>query len=65
MTYRVLIVDDEPKIRKLISDFLKKDGYLTEEAINGEDALDKWKHQTYDGDSFGCYDAKDEWVGSL
>lgn len=48
MTYRVLIVDDEPKIRKLISDFLKKDGYLTEEAINGEDAMDKWKHQTYD-----------------
>lgn len=26
---RILVVDDEPLIRKLVTDFLKKQGYVT------------------------------------
>ena len=35
----VLIVDDEQRIRKLISDFLQRDGYTIVEADNGQSAL--------------------------
>lgn len=37
---KVLVVDDEERMRKLISDFLRKDGFQTVEACNGKDALD-------------------------
>ena len=36
---RILIADDESRIRKLVSDFLKKEGYDTIEAEDGETAL--------------------------
>lgn len=36
----VLVVDDDPSIRKLIVAALKRDGYLFEEANNGRDALE-------------------------
>ena len=36
---KVLIVDDESRIRKLIKDFLMKDGYKALEAKDGEEAL--------------------------
>ena len=35
----VLIVDDEQRIRKLISDFLQREGYTILEADNGQSAL--------------------------
>jgi two-component system, chemotaxis family, chemotaxis protein CheY len=38
---RILIVDDSPTIRKLIGYVLKKKGYLTEEAEDGMDAMEK------------------------
>ena len=37
---RILIVDDEARIRKLVSDFLKKQGFIIVEAENGRKALD-------------------------
>ena len=37
---KVLIVDDEERMRKLISDFLKIKGYETLEAGDGEEAID-------------------------
>jgi DNA-binding response OmpR family regulator len=37
---RVLVVDDEFRIRKLLVDFLKRDDYDTIEAKDGEEALD-------------------------
>jgi Response regulators consisting of a CheY-like receiver domain and a winged-helix DNA-binding domain len=37
---KVLVVDDEPLIRKLVTDFLKKEGYVTIEAEDGRKALD-------------------------
>ncbi len=37
---KILVVDDEPLIRKLVTDFLKKEGYSTIEADNGRKAMD-------------------------
>lgn len=37
---KILIVDDEQLIRKLVSDFLKKEGYIIKEAEDGRKALD-------------------------
>ncbi|XFA98546.1 response regulator transcription factor [Candidatus Izemoplasma sp. B36] len=36
----VLVVDDEYRLRRLVSDFLKRDGYRVIEAADGEEALD-------------------------
>ncbi len=36
----VLVVDDEFRIRKLLSEFLRRDGYEVIEAADGEEALD-------------------------
>lgn len=40
MAKRIMIVDDEPRIIKLVSDFLKREGYLLFEAADGREALD-------------------------
>ena len=37
---KVLVVDDETRIRKLVGDFLKKSGYQVIEASDGSEALD-------------------------
>ena len=36
----ILIADDEARMRKLISDFLKKEGYGIIEAVDGKEALE-------------------------
>jgi len=36
---KILVVDDESRMRKLIKDFLTKNGYIVLEAENGNDAL--------------------------
>lgn len=37
---KVLVVDDESRMRKLVRDFLVKDGYTVVEAADGEEAVD-------------------------
>ncbi len=37
---KILIVDDESRMRKLVKDFLSKEGYIVSEAGDGEEALD-------------------------
>ena len=39
-TIKILVVDDESRMRKLVSDFLLKKGYQVLEAGDGEEALD-------------------------
>ena len=39
---RILVVDDESRMRKLVRDFLVKKGYDVVEAGDGEEALDKF-----------------------
>lgn len=48
MQKRVLIVDDEPAIIKGLKFSLEQDGYLTEEAYDGQEAVDKFLDQEFD-----------------
>lgn len=40
MSHKILVVDDESRMRKLVRDFLQKKGYDVVEAENGEQAVD-------------------------
>ena len=40
-----MIVDDEALIRRLVSDFLRNSGYEPVEAVNGLDAIEKFKSE--------------------
>lgn len=42
---KILVVDDETRIRKLVGDFLKKSGYQVIEASDGSEALDIYFEQ--------------------
>ncbi|MBC2579450.1 response regulator [Clostridium sp. DJ247] len=42
---KILIVDDEPLIRKLVADFLKKEGYFISEAEDGRKALELFSNE--------------------
>lgn len=39
---KILVVDDEPRMRKLVKDFLVKKNYIVIEAGDGEEAYDKF-----------------------
>jgi len=39
---KVLVVDDEERMRKLVRDFLVRDGYMVIEAADGEEALERF-----------------------
>ena len=47
---RVLVADDEPHIRRVLSTLLGNSGYLVEEVADGAQALERWK-------TGGSYDA--------
>ncbi|MEL7564417.1 MAG: response regulator transcription factor [Dehalobacterium sp.] len=38
---QILIAEDEPRMRKLVADFLKKEGYKVKEASNGREAVEE------------------------
>ena len=38
--YKILVVDDESRMRKLVKDFLVKNGYVVIEAADGEEAVE-------------------------
>ena len=48
MTKKILLVDDEPLILKGLKYSLEQDGYQTEGAMDGEEALDKFFAGSYD-----------------
>ncbi len=45
---KILIVDDEPGIRYVIREVLEEDGFYIDEASDGEEALKKLTHSSYD-----------------
>ena len=45
---RILIVDDNPEIREVVTILLEGEGFLTEEAGDGSMALDKIRQTSYD-----------------
>lgn len=45
---KILVVDDEPQIRRMLRSALTKLGYVVADARNGEDALEKIRDERYD-----------------
>jgi DNA-binding response OmpR family regulator len=45
---RVLVVDDDPMVREVISTYLSEDGYVVELAVNGREALEKFSAAEFD-----------------
>jgi two-component system response regulator ResD len=45
---RILVVDDEERIRRLIRMYLEREDYIIDEAENGEEALEKALNLNYD-----------------
>jgi two-component system cell cycle sensor histidine kinase/response regulator CckA len=43
-TYLILVVDDEPAVRRFASRVLSEEGFLVEEAVDGADALRRVRH---------------------
>lgn len=63
---KILVVDDESRMRKLVRDFLVREDYEVLEAGDGETALDIfYQEKNIAIDHFRCHDAKDERMGGL
>ena len=45
---RVLVVDDDPRVRDVLVAFLHEDGYATETATNGREGLERFREGGYD-----------------
>ncbi|MGY0394749.1 MULTISPECIES: response regulator transcription factor [unclassified Fusobacterium] len=45
---KILVIDDEWKIRKLIKDYLVREGYIVDEAGDGEEGIEKFFSNVYD-----------------
>lgn len=43
---KILVIDDEWKIRKLIKDYLVREGYIVDEAGDGEEGIEKFFSNT-------------------
>ncbi|HBG61091.1 MAG: hypothetical protein A2Y03_11515 [Omnitrophica WOR_2 bacterium GWF2_38_59] len=43
MKNRILIIDDDPQMRKMLESRLGKNGYLVEVASDGLEGLEKWR----------------------
>lgn len=46
--YKILVVDDEVRMRKLIKDYFKREGFEVSEADNGITALDTFRKGSFD-----------------
>lgn len=49
MNYRILVVEDEPRLREVLCDYLKSKGDEGVEAANGVEALELLETQEFDG----------------
>lgn len=45
---KILLVEDEDRIREMIKEYLENEGFIVTEAIDGADALEKFKSFEYD-----------------
>lgn len=48
MKQKILIVEDEAFLRKVIADECRENGYLVDEAVDGKEALQKTKTDKFD-----------------
>lgn len=44
---RILVVDDDPFVRKILSGYLNHDGYIVETAVNGREGLQKFQSGSF------------------
>ena len=49
MTKSILVVDDDPDLREILRDRLQADGYTTQTASNGQEAIAALAAARYDG----------------
>ena len=57
---KILVVDDENRMRKLVKDFLQRENFEVLEAGDGSEALDVFFCPSgYRADNSGCDDAED------
>ena len=52
---KILVVDDESRMRKLVHDFLTREGYAVVEAADGEEALDIFSYSFLFSFSVLCF----------
>jgi len=45
---RILLIEDESRIREMVKEYLENEGFLITEAFDGEDGLDKFKSVDFD-----------------
>ncbi len=45
---RILVVDDEPGIRELVGTYLRSEGFEVDEAVDGEDAIERFRQREPD-----------------
>ncbi|MDW8366286.1 MAG: PAS domain S-box protein [Abditibacteriales bacterium] len=45
---RVLVVDDEPRVREVIVEYLQRDGHIVVTAANGREGLEKFQNGQFD-----------------
>lgn len=57
--YRILVVEDEDDIQKILENYLIDQGYAVTLAYDGVDGIAKFHNGEFDLVAVGCYDAKD------
>ena len=63
---KILVVDDESRMRKLVKDFLGREGYQVLEAGDGMEAMEVfYDEKRYCTDHSGCDDAKNGWLAGM
>lgn len=62
---KILVVDDESRMRKLVKDFLAKKNFQVLEAGDGEEAMDIFYKEKDCVTDPGCDDAKNGRLGSM
>ncbi len=48
MENKVLIAEDEPKLRALVVSYLRKEGFIVAEASNGKEAMERFEEDNFD-----------------
>ena len=62
---KILVADDDRNIAELLRLYLEKEGYTTELAADGEEAVAKFNADTPGSGAAGHYDAQAGWLAGM